>query len=116
MAVAEISIEPIGTCSASFSNIVRDTVSVLNNEPELKYDVTPMGTVIEGDRTRILEAAGRMEEACLQAGAERCLLTIRLDERVDRPSSMKRMEEEVEARIKKPGESLIRNDLTEDLS
>lgn len=115
MAVAEISVEPIGTCSTGFGDIVRETVSVLKNEPDLKYDVTAMGTIVEGDRTRILEAAGRMESACLQAGAERCLLTIRLDERVDRASSMRRMEAEVEERISPPSEGLLTPDLTDEV-
>ncbi len=100
MAVAEISIEPLGTDSASISNIIRSCVEVLKGEKQLKFDVTPMGTVIEGDRHQILSVAERMEEACFRAGANRCIVTIKLDERHDKPMSMEQMEREVEEQVR----------------
>jgi uncharacterized protein (TIGR00106 family) len=99
MAVAEISIEPIGTGSTSYSDVVTNTVAVLQNEPGLKFDVTAMGTILEGERHQIFAAAERMEEACLQSGAERCLLTVRLDERKDKPMSKSKMEKKVEDQL-----------------
>ncbi len=67
MAVAEISIEPLGTDTASIGDIITSCVQVLKDEKQLKYDVTPMGTVIEGDRHQILTVAERME-GCLLPG------------------------------------------------
>ena len=100
MAVAEISIEPLGTESASMADIITSCVEVLKNEPGLQYDVTPMGTVVQGDRHQILSAAERMEDACFQSGAQRCIVTIRLDERHDKQMSMEQMEREVEDRVR----------------
>ena len=99
MAVAEISIEPLGTNTPSVGDLVTASVQALKKEPHLKFDVTAMGTVVEGDTQRIFEAARRMQEACFQAGAQRVILSIRLDERHDKPTSMEQMEREVEQRI-----------------
>lgn len=44
MAVAEISVIPIGTGSPSISKDVAGAVSVLRSEEKLKYELTSMGT------------------------------------------------------------------------
>jgi uncharacterized protein (TIGR00106 family) len=96
MAVAEISIEPLGTQSPSVGELITASVEVLKSEPDLKIDVTAMGTVIEGETHRILSIAEKMQAACFKAGAERVMLTIRLDERHDKSMSMTEMAREVE--------------------
>lgn len=106
MAVAEISIEPLGTTSPSISDLVTACVSVLKNEPNIKFDVTAMGTIIEGDRHQIMSLAERMQDACFRAGAERVITNIRIDDRHDKAMSMQQMEQKVEQQIGRgPGSS-----------
>ncbi len=99
MAVAEISLEPVGTCSASISDIITESVKMLKGEPNVRFDVTAMGTIVEGDAHQILSLAECMREACFKAGATRVITTIRLDERRDKAMSMQEMEREVEQRL-----------------
>ena len=81
MAVAEISVVPIGTGSPSVSREVAGAVSVLRSEEKLKYELTAMGTIIEGDVAEILRVTGRMHQAVLDSGAQRVLTTIKIDDR-----------------------------------
>ncbi|MDA8188402.1 MAG: MTH1187 family thiamine-binding protein [Dehalococcoidales bacterium] len=104
MVVAEVSFEPIGTGSPSYSDIVTACVSVLNQQKDLKYDVTAMGTIIEGERDRVLKVVSDMEEACFKAGARRVVTNLKIDERRDiAMKSMQEMEREVEQRIAQTG-------------
>jgi len=98
MAVAEISIEPLGTGTPSVGDLIAECVNALKKEPNLKISVTAMGTIVEGDTHQILHAAERMDQACFAAGVKRVMLTIRLDDRRDKHMSMEEMESEVEQR------------------
>lgn len=100
MVVAEVSIEPIGTSSPSYSDIVTACVSALSKQPDIKFDVTAMGTILEGEREKVLRAVSDMEDACFRAGAQRVVTNLRIDERRDRPMKpAQEMEREVEQRI-----------------
>ena len=55
MAIAEVTIVPLGTATTSLSRYVADCHKVLMAAGDLKYELNPMGTVIEGDLTRIME-------------------------------------------------------------
>ncbi|WP_027718034.1 MTH1187 family thiamine-binding protein [Desulfovirgula thermocuniculi] len=88
MAVVEVSVVPLGTGSASISSYVARCVELLEAEEGLRYQVTPMGTVIEGDLDRILAVVRRMHEVPFREGAARVLTTLRIDERRDRPLTM----------------------------
>jgi uncharacterized protein (TIGR00106 family) len=85
MAVAEISVIPIGTGSPSISKDVASAVSALRSEEKLKYELTSMGTIIEGDVEDILRVTGRMHQAVLDGGAQRVVTTIKIDDRRDKP-------------------------------
>ncbi|MBI2865211.1 MAG: MTH1187 family thiamine-binding protein [Chloroflexi bacterium] len=99
MAVAEVSIEPIGTCSTSVSDLITACVGVLEKQTDVKWDVTAMGTILEGDRARILSLVGQMDDACVKAGAPRVLTNLRIDERSDKVLHMDEMESEVESQF-----------------
>ena len=97
MVIAEVSIEPIGTGTPSYSDLVAASVTVLKGQKDVKYDVTAMGTILEGERSNVLKLVEDMTEACFKAGAKRVLTSLRLDERRDRPMHhMDEMEREVE--------------------
>jgi len=109
MVVAEVSIEPIGTSDPSYSDIVAETVKVLEHQKDVKYDVTAMSTVLQGERSKIMQLVQQMEEACFKAGAKRCVTTLRIDERRDKPMhDIQQMESEVEAKVSKLPQTRMR--------
>ena len=83
----EISVIPLGTSSTSVSPFVADCVKVLEEEG-LKYEVTPMGTQVEGDLEALFEVARKMHEAPFRRGAFRVVTTLKIDDRRDKPLSL----------------------------
>ena len=88
MAVAEISIVPVGTLKTSISQYVVEAVRILRDEKDIKYELTAMGTIIEGDTDRILALAGKIHKSAFDIGAKRVVTTIKIDERRDKTQSM----------------------------
>jgi uncharacterized protein (TIGR00106 family) len=88
MAMIDISIVPVGTGTASVSDFVAGAVSIVKNEPGIKYRLTPMNTVIEGELEQLLSLAKRMHESAFTGGVARVVTTIRIDERHDKPLTM----------------------------
>jgi len=88
MALMGISVVPVGTGSPSVSQYVAGAVNLLQNEPGIKYELTPMNTVIEGDLERLLAVAVKMHRSAFAAGAARVVTSISIDERRDKPLSM----------------------------
>ena len=89
MAVAEISIVPLGTETPSISKYVARTVKVLQQEKDIKYEITAMGTIIEGDLDKILTVAKKMHEEVFAEGVARVLTVIKIDDPRDKALSMK---------------------------
>ena len=89
MAIAEISVVPLGTGTPSVSKYVARAIEVLQQEKGIRYELSPMGTTIEGDLDKILMAAKKMHEVLFQQGAARVLTMIRIDDRRDKVASMK---------------------------
>lgn len=87
MAVMEISIIPVGTSSTSVSSFVADCVRVLEEEG-LKYEVTPMGTQVEGDLEALFDVARKMHEVPFRKGALRVVTSLKIDDRRDKPLSL----------------------------
>ncbi len=88
MAIAEVSIIPLGTRTPSVSKYVARAVSVLRQEKDVKYELTSMGTIIEGDLEKILKVVKKMHQATFDEGAMRVVTTIKIDDRRDKPSTM----------------------------
>ncbi len=88
MAMIEVSVVPVGTPAPSVSQYVAGAVRILQSEPDIKYELTAMGTIIEGDMERLLTLAGRMHESAFEAGVMRVVTTIKIDERRDKPLTM----------------------------
>ena len=88
MAMLELSIVPIGTKTTSVSRYVARAVCILRDEKDIKYSLTAMGTIIEGDLDRILGLARKMHESAFAGGAVRVLTTIKIDDRRDEPATM----------------------------
>jgi uncharacterized protein (TIGR00106 family) len=89
MAIAEISIVPLGTKTPSVSQYVARAVKVLEQEKGIRYEMTAMGTIIEGDLDRILAVVKKMHEGTFGEGVARVLTIFKIDDRRDRAQGMK---------------------------
>ncbi|MEW6183798.1 MAG: MTH1187 family thiamine-binding protein [Bacillota bacterium] len=98
MVVAEVSVVPLGTSSASVSGYVADCVSVVK-ESGLKYEVTAMGTILEGELEEVLAVTRRMHDIPFDAGAQRVVTTVKIDERRDKELTIKSKVEAVALRL-----------------
>jgi uncharacterized protein (TIGR00106 family) len=87
MAIAEVSVVPIGTAKTGVSEYVAGAVTVLK-ESGLKYKLTPMGTILEGDIKEVFEVIARMHETPFNNKAERVYTTIKIDDRRDIKAEM----------------------------
>lgn len=88
MAIVEVTIAPMGTGTASISHYVAACHKVLAKAEDLKYQLTPMSTIIEGDLRRIFEVIQEMHEVPFEIGAPRVSTLIRVDDRRDKEITM----------------------------
>ncbi|MBE0430662.1 MAG: MTH1187 family thiamine-binding protein [Dehalococcoidia bacterium] len=89
MAIAEVSVVPLGTGTPSVSRYVARAVKVLQQQKDITYETTAMGTVLEGDLDTILAVVRRMHEATFGEGVARVVTTIKIDDRRDKARSMR---------------------------
>jgi uncharacterized protein (TIGR00106 family) len=86
LAIAEVSIIPIGTASPGVSDYVAACIKVLDKSG-LTYEVHGMGTIIEGSPENLLEVILKMHEVPFEAGALRVVTSIKIDDRRDKKAS-----------------------------
>jgi len=89
MAMVEVSVIPLGTKSASVSHFVAAALRVLKDAHGVKYELTPMGTVIEGDLDVIIDLAKKMHRVTFSSEIKRVVTSIKIDDRSDKPLTMK---------------------------
>ncbi len=82
MVIAEISIVPIGTESTSVSTYVAEALKLIEDSG-LSYELTPMGTVVEGELDEVVELLKKVHESPFLLGVERVVSTIKIDDRRD---------------------------------
>ncbi|RJP60839.1 MAG: thiamine-binding protein [Deltaproteobacteria bacterium] len=99
MAIVEVSIVPIGVPNTSLSEYVANALKVLKNSG-LKYDLTSMGTIIEGELDGIFGIIREMHETPFKKGVMRVVTTVKIDDRRDKPATS---ETKVESVVKKMG-------------
>ncbi len=99
MALVEVSIIPLGTGTPSVSKYVARAVEVLQDEKDIKYELTAMGTIIEGELERLLTIVQKMHQSVLDAGIMRVVTIIKIDERRDKNSSMRSKIESVKREL-----------------
>ncbi|MBW1743390.1 MAG: MTH1187 family thiamine-binding protein [Deltaproteobacteria bacterium] len=98
MAIAEVSIVPIGTQSTSVSSYVAACLKVLE-ESGLTYELHGMGTIVEGGLKELFEVVLRMHEVPFEAGALRVVTTVKVDDRRDKKASAKDKVESVRGQL-----------------
>ncbi len=100
MAVVEVSIVPLGTGSTSLSPYVAACEKELRENAEgLRYELTAMGTIIEGDLDQVLKLIRRLHEVPFRSGAERVSTSIKIDDRRDKASSIEQKIKSVEDKL-----------------
>lgn len=103
MAVVEISVVPLGTGKAGVSEYVAGCVALVAASG-LNYQLTPMGTIIEGDLERIFPLLRAMIEQPFEQGAVRVSSLIKIDDRRDaHPHSMSAKVDAVVTRLSGEG-------------
>ena len=87
-AIVAVSVTPVGSGAPGVSRFVAEAEAVLRAAPDIRYELGPMFTTIEGDLGRIFELVQRMQEAVFATGIQRVSTVIKVDERRDGPTSM----------------------------
>ncbi|NMM54948.1 MTH1187 family thiamine-binding protein [Paenibacillus aquistagni] len=101
MAIAEITIIPIGTATTSLSAYVAQLQEVLSKQEGIQYELTSMSTIVEGSLDRLFEVIRVLHETPFQHGAARVSTSIKIDDRRDKPSSSLQKIQSVQEKISK---------------
>lgn len=105
MAIAQVTIVPIGTGSTSVSAYVVEVERVLRMAPErIKHEMTPMSTIIEGELEDVLAVVRRMHETPFNHGAQRVSTSITIDDRRDKQGTMVQKMEAVADKLRQQSE------------
>lgn len=88
MAIVELSVVPIGTATTSVSEYVAAVHDVLAMEQDVRFTLTPMSTVIEGELDRLWPLLRKLHEVPFANGAQRVYTTLKVDDRRDRKATM----------------------------
>ena len=87
MAIVEVSIIPLGTKTPSVSKYVAQALRALKEE-DMKYELTSMGTIIEGDLDKVLSLVAKMHQSAFSEEVRRMVTMVKIDDRRDKPLSM----------------------------
>lgn len=99
MAIADVTIIPVGTNGPSVSEYVAEIHQVLDQyKDKVRVQLTPMSTLIEGELRDVFEVIQVIHEVPFQKGAVRVATNIRIDDRRDKKVSMQDKVRAVEAK------------------
>lgn len=91
MAIVDVTVIPVGTESPSVSSYVADLQKILKQyeaEGKIRYQLTPMNTIIEGELPVLFQVIQDIHESPFQQGIQRVATNIRIDDRRDKVSTM----------------------------
>jgi len=86
--IAEIKIIPIGTATTSLSRYIAACINTVKQAHDMSYQLTAMGTIIQGPLEGVLELAQKMHEVPFAMGAKRVVTTISIDDRRDKSATI----------------------------
>lgn len=87
MAIAEVTVIPIGTGTTSLSSYVADMQKILERQRGITYQLTSMSTIIEGPLNEVFTAVAALHEAPFLSGAQRVSTSVKIDDRRDKPDA-----------------------------
>jgi len=99
MAILEISVVPIGTGETSLSTYVADCLRVLKKR-KVRYELSSMGTNIEGDLKDLFKIATAMHQVPFRKGAKRVVTTMKIDDRRDKKGTLEGKKKAVENKLR----------------
>ena len=88
MVVAEVSIVPVGTKTASVSRYVAKAFETVKEHEKVKCQLTAMGTLLEGNLNDVLESIKLMHNSVFNEEVTRVVTSIKIDDRRDKESSL----------------------------
>jgi len=100
MAILEISVVPIGTGDTSLSAYVADCLRILKKE-NVRYELSSMGTNIEGDLKDLFKVAQKMHRIPFGKGAKRVVTTLKIDDRRDKRGTLEGKKKAVENKLRR---------------
>jgi|YelNatPaOPRAMG01_1025707.scaffolds.fasta_scaffold14553_7 uncharacterized protein (TIGR00106 family) len=86
--IAEVSVVPVGTGSTGLSQFIAACLDALESKREISYQLTPMGTIIEGTLEKVFEGIQALHEAPFSKGVARVVTWVKIDDRRDRETTM----------------------------
>ncbi|MEC0205901.1 MTH1187 family thiamine-binding protein [Paenibacillus lautus] len=99
MAIAEVTVIPIGTATTSLSSYVAEMQRILKQQDGISYELTSMSTIIEGELNMIWRAIEALHEAPFLSGAQRVSTSVKIDDRRDQVSSSKQKIQSVQEKL-----------------
>ncbi|MCQ4087397.1 MTH1187 family thiamine-binding protein [Saccharibacillus sp. JS10] len=99
MAIAEVTIIPIGTGTTSLSGYVAEMQRKLATIEGITYELTSMSTIIEGPLDHILAAVQTLHEHTFESGAQRVSTSVKIDDRRDKFGSSAQKLASVQAKL-----------------
>jgi uncharacterized protein (TIGR00106 family) len=106
MAIADVSVIPIGTQGPSVSTYVSDIQKILKHHEEkgnIRYQLTPMNTIIEGELSVLFQVIQEIHESPFAKEINRVATSIRIDDRRDKESTMEKKLQSVNEKLRKRG-------------
>ncbi len=88
MVIAEISIIPVGTQTASVSRYVAKAVETIKGNTKVTHQLTAMGTLLEGELYDVLESIKQMHNSVFNEEVTRVVTSIKIDDRRDKELSL----------------------------
>lgn len=102
MVHAEISIYPVGTDSTSLSFYIAKAIETIKEFKDIRYEITPMGTVLESDDiNKVFAASGAAIESVHRLGVKRVEVVLKIDSRTDKAQSMRQKVQAVDKHLSK---------------
>ncbi|MGN7359491.1 MTH1187 family thiamine-binding protein [Paenibacillus sp. SAF-054] len=99
MAIAEVTVIPIGTATTSLSAYVADMQRVLATQQGVSYQLTSMSTIIEGPLEDVWKAIAALHEAPFMSGAQRVSTSVKIDDRRDQAASSEQKLQSVRSKL-----------------
>lgn len=94
--IAEFSVIPIGV-GESLSRYVAECLKIVR-EGGMNYQLTPMGTIVEGDYDKVMETVGLCHKK-VRSMTARVVTTVRIDDRAQHSNEIERKIKSVEEKI-----------------
>ncbi len=96
MALMEVTLIPMGTATTSCSPYIAQVLDIAKADPNVTYQLNPMGTVLEGELSALYHCLQNMQEALFEDGIQRVYTVVKIDDRRDKYQSMTQRIQSVE--------------------